>query len=101
MTGGWIVFLLSEAVLARLGWLDPRIIARLGLVENNRKWFPGWVEQSREELVKATVSVTIDELLGVDGILLAEALAGSVRERQLLGLYVKEEAALTYLSMIY
>jgi hypothetical protein len=51
--------------------------------------------------VTATVSATIDELRGVDGILLAEALAGSARERQLLELYVKEEAALTRLSMIY
>ena len=33
----------------------------------------------------ATVSVTIDKLRGVHGILLAEALAGSARKRQLPG----------------
>ena len=32
MTGGWIVFLLSEAVLARLGLLDPRIIGNVARV---------------------------------------------------------------------
>ena len=84
-----------------VAWLRPPAEKASGLVENNRKWFSGWVEQSREELVTATVSATIDELRGVDGILLAEALAGSARERQLLELYVKEEAALTRLSMIY
>jgi hypothetical protein len=43
------------------------------------------VEQLREELVTATVLETIDNLRGVDGILLAEALAGSARQGQLPG----------------
>jgi hypothetical protein len=44
---------------------------------------------------------TIDNLRGVDGILLAEALAGSALQARLLDLYVREEAALTHLSMMY
>jgi hypothetical protein len=44
---------------------------------------------------------TIDNLRGVDGILLAEALAGSTLQAQLLDVYAREEAALTHLSMMY
>jgi hypothetical protein len=33
MTGGWVDFLLSEVVLARLGVLDPRIIRNVARVK--------------------------------------------------------------------
>ena len=51
--------------------------------------------------MSATVLGTIDNLRGVDGVLVGEALAGSTLQAQLLDLYVREEAALTHLSMRY
>lgn len=70
-----------------VAWLNTPAEKANGLSEDNRKWFPGQLKRFREELVTATVLETIDKLRGVDGILVAEALAGSPRQGQILDLY--------------
>jgi hypothetical protein len=82
-----------------IAWLRTPVEKSGGVGDQTH--FPEAVEQGDKEFVSATVLGTIDNLRGVDGVLLGEALAGSTLQAQLLDLYVREEAALTHLSMMY
>jgi hypothetical protein len=55
--------------------------------------FSGWVEQDDTESVTTAILGVANELRALDGVLLAEAVAGSPRETELLNLYAIEEAA--------
>jgi hypothetical protein len=82
-----------------VAWLRTPVEKSSGL--DGETHFPEAVEQGDKEFVSATVMGTIDNLRGLDEILLAEALVGSTLQTKLLDLYVREEAALTHLSMVY
>jgi len=80
-------------------WLRTPVEKSTGV--GDQTYFPDAVERGHKGFVSATVLGTIDNLRGVDGVLLGEALAGSRLQAQLLDIYVKEEAALTHLLMMY
>jgi hypothetical protein len=61
----------------------------------------GWVEQDESESVATTVLEMASELRALDGVLLAEAIAGSTRETELLDLYQKEEVAVLHVILTY
>jgi hypothetical protein len=71
------------------------------LPENKRKSFAGWAQDGNSGRVTEIMLEIVDKLRGLDAVLLAEALAGSTRQGQLLELYAKEEAAITQLSKMY
>jgi hypothetical protein len=54
-----------------------------------------------KHFVGETILVTLDQLRGLDGVILAEAVAGSPKQDQLLDLYQREEAALSNLTLAY
>jgi hypothetical protein len=83
-----------------IAWLRTPVEKSNG-IGTNETHFSEAVEQGQKDFVSATVLGTIDNLRGVDGVLLGEALAGSTLQAQLLDIYVREETALTHLSMMY
>jgi hypothetical protein len=72
-----------------------------GLPENLQKDFPALFESGRYDSVDAVVFEAIDVLHGLDGVLLAEALAGSAQSEKLILSYELGEASLFHLSEAY
>jgi hypothetical protein len=72
-----------------------------GLPEYLQKNFPGFFESGQYESVDAGVFWAIDVLRALDGVLLAEALAGSAQSEKLILSYELGEASLFHLSDAY
>jgi hypothetical protein len=71
------------------------------LPENLQKDFPGFFESDQADSVDAVVFEAIDLLHALDGVLLAEALAGSAQSEKLILSYELGEASLFHLSDAY
>jgi hypothetical protein len=71
------------------------------LPEYLEKDFPGFFESGRYDFVDAAVFEAIDLLRALDGVLLAEALAGSAQSEKLILSYELGEASLFHLSDAY
>ncbi len=60
-----------------------------------------WVKRDDTESVTTTILAVASELRALDGVLLAEAIAGSARQAELLDLYQKEEAAVFHVTVTH
>jgi hypothetical protein len=78
----------------------PMAMAK-GLPEDLQKNFPGYFENGQQDSVDAVVVEAIDVLRALDGVLLAEALAGSAQSEKLILSYQLGEASLFHLSVTY
>ena len=69
--------------------------------EENLAHLRGHLEANDRLAETEEILVTIDQLRGLDGVLLAEAAAGASQEKRLLDLYVHMEAALGQLTLVH
>jgi hypothetical protein len=85
-------------LVARINTPVDLSIAAAGL---NMEHFSTWVEQHDKNALAVVVLSVSSELRALDGVLLAEAIAGSRRERELLDLYQKEEVFVFHVVEAY
>lgn len=86
-------------LIARLN--TPMKLANGLWSDENMQAFRDRVKAKDKRFVAETVLATLDQLRGLDGVMLAEAAAGSPQQGRLLDLYQRQEGALSGLNGVH